>query len=49
MPTEEELRSRLSPLAYEVKFLGDQASLWDHGRCVERLRAEAAGLVRLGC
>lgn len=38
-----------SPLAYEVRFEGSQASLWDHGRCVERLRAEAGGLVKLGC
>jgi hypothetical protein len=38
-----------APLAYEVKFEGDKATLWDHGRCVERLRAEAKGGVPLGC
>jgi hypothetical protein len=38
-----------APLAYEVKFVGTNATLWDHGRCVQRLRAEATGLVALGC
>jgi hypothetical protein len=44
-----EVWSGYAPLAYEVRFEGSRASLWDHGRCVERLRAEATGLVKLGC
>lgn len=41
--------SGFGPLAYEVKFQGTRVELLDHGRCVEKVRAEASGLLKEGC